>query len=50
LTYLQPAVDIWWEYDALVSVKGPDGPAFSDVLWVVPSLENVLGETALLLC
>lgn len=46
-THLQPAVDIWWEYDALMSVKGPDGPTFEDVLWVVPSLEEVLGGTAL---
>ena len=46
-THLQPAVDIWQEYDALRSVKGPDGPTFQDVLWVVPSLETVLGGTAL---
>ncbi|MGD9963284.1 MAG: M28 family metallopeptidase, partial [Thermoplasmata archaeon] len=46
-THLQPAVDIWWEYDALMSVKGSDGPTFEDVLWVVPSLEGVLGGTAL---
>ena len=46
-THLQPSVDIWWEYDALMSVKGPEGPTFEDVLWVVPSLENVLGGTAL---
>ncbi len=46
-THLQLSVDIWWEYDALMSVKGSDGPTFEDVLWVVPSLEEVLGGTAL---
>ena len=46
-THLQLAVDIWWEYDALMNAKGDTDLTFKDVAWVVDSLDEKLETVSL---
>jgi hypothetical protein len=46
-THLQLSVDIWWEYDALMRMKGASDLTFADIEWVVGSLEETLGEVSM---
>ncbi len=46
-THLQLSLDIWWEYDALVGMKGDSDVAFKDIGWVVLSLDEKLATTGL---
>jgi len=46
-THLQLSLDIWWEYDALVSMKGSSEVTMDDIGWVVDSLDEKLATTGL---